>query len=275
MSPAPPQIFDPTLVRAHETRAARRRERGRESFLLTRISSDLAERLQDVNRTFKRCLLIAPRGFEQTLLAELPPPRHPARIDTALPSEHTRLSAPAATYDLVIGVLGLGLASDPVGSLIEARTKLVPDGLLLASFLGGETLRELRSALYTLDTATRGSPAPRIHPAIGHVEAGQLMARAGLALPVIDVDRFTVRYRDLQTLVDDLRDAGLSSALAPQTPLPKNALARLDHRQEDGRYPTTYEILHLSGWHPHESQQKPLKPGSAQVSLADVMRPKS
>ena len=274
MSPAPPQIFDPARVRAFEARAARRRRRGRESFLLARIATDLADRLQDVNRTFEHCLLIAPEGFRGTLLAELPPARHPARIDTALPSEHTRLSAPPATYDLVIAVLGLGLAADPVGSLIETRTRLVPDGLLLASFLGGETLRELRSALYALDTATRGSPAPRIHPAVGHVEAGQLLARAGLALPVIDVDRFTVRYRDLQTLVEDLRDAGLSSALATQTPLPKNALARLDYPQDDGRYPTTLEILHLSGWHPHESQQKPLKPGSAQVSLGDILKPK-
>ena len=270
----PPAIFDESLVRTREMRAARRRARG-ECFLLARIADDIAERLQDVNRTFARALLIAPDGFAEMLLSRLPEERHPT-LTLARPSEHTRLQAPPASFDLVIAVLGLGLANDPVGSLIEARTKLVPDGLLLAAFLGGESLTELRSALYALDTDTLGSPAPRLHPAIGHVEAGQLLARAGLALPVVDFDRFTVRYAHLQTLVADLRDAGLTNSLAARGPsLPRDTLARLSDRLRDGegKHPTTFEILYLTAWHPHESQQKPLKPGSAQVSLGEALKP--
>ena len=269
----PPAIFDEGPLRTREARAARRRARG-ESFLLARIADDIADRLLDVNRSFERMLLVAPVGFAQLLLSRLPAERHPA-LTEARPSEHTRLEAPPASFDLVVAILGLGLANDPVGSLIEARTRLVPDGLLLAAFLGGETLSELRSALYALDTDALGSPAPRIHPAISHVEAGQLLARAGLALPVVDFDRFTVAYRDLATLVADLRDAGLTNTLAARGgPLPRDTLARLSGmlRDADGKHPTTFEILYLTAWAPHESQQKPLKPGSAQVSLGEVLK---
>ena len=267
MPGGPPQIFDESLLRVRERRAARRVERRGGSFLLRRVADDLAERMADVNREFERMLLVAPEG---TILEGLP-------ADTVVrrPSEHTRLGLEAGGFDLAAALLGPGQVNDLPGALIEMRRALKPDGLLMAAMFGGETLRELREALYADDTERRGGVGARVHPTVGHVEAAGLLRRAGLALPVVDFDRFTVRYRSLRTLVEDLRDLGLTNALASRDGgwFGKGALERIAARYpaEDGKFPATFEVLWLTGWAPHESQQAPLRPGSAKMRLADAL----
>ena len=267
MHAGPPQIFDESLLRVRERRAARRTQARGESFLLRRVADDLAERMADVNRDFERMLLVAPEG---TTVEGLP-------ADTVVrrPSEHTRLGLEAGGFDIAAALLGPGQVNDLPGALIEMRRALKPDGLLMAAMFGGETLGELRAALYVDDTARRGGVSARVHPTVGHVEAAVLLGRAGLALPVVDFDRFTVRYRDLRTLVEDLRDLGLSNALTSRDSgwLGRDALVRIaaHYPTEDGKFPATFEVLWLTGWAPHASQQVPLKPGSARMRLADVL----
>jgi len=272
--PSPPQIFDDHLLKIREVRAQRRRAR-KESFLLERILDDLCDRLCDVNRTFENALLIAPKGSSVQLLARLPANNHPATLTERAPSEHTHLDLTPASHDLVIALIGPGQINDLPGALIEARRALRPDGLFLAAWLGGESLKELRTALYAFDQDNRGGLTPRIHPLVGHTEAAALLGRAGFALPVVDFDRFTVRYSKLATLIADLRDLGLSNSLFQRDRhfLGHNALDKIapHYPTENDKYPTSFHILWLTGWAPHESQQKPLKPGSAKTRLADVL----
>ena len=269
-----PEIFDAHLLAVRQRRGERRRARA-ESFLLRRMIEDLAERLGDVTRSFDRALLVAPTGARAALLGALPDGKV-GTLEARTPDTHLGLGVEAGTHDLVVALLGPGLVNDLPGALIEMRRALRPDGLLVAAWLGGDTLAELRRALYGFDQASRGGLTPRVHPSVSHVEAAALMGRAGLALPVVDVDRFTVRYRELGTLVGDLRDLGLTNALVARDRayLGKGALAGMAAhylRDADGRFPATFEVLWLTGWSPHESQPKPLKPGSATTRLADAL----
>ena len=236
---------------------------------------DLVERLCDVSRRFEALLLIAPEGVEQLLHERLPDNRHPTRITLRSPREHTRLGLVPESFDLVISLLGTGTVNDLPGALIEARRLLQPDGMFIAAWLGGQSLGEFRQALYADDDARRGGFSPRIHPSVDHHQAAQLLGRAGLALPVVDSDRLTVRYGALQTLIDDLRDLGLSNALTDRDKhyLGKDTLLSLakHYPMQDGRFPATFEVLWLTGWAPHESQPTPLKPGSATTRLADAL----
>ena len=270
-----PRIFDEPLLATRLERAARRTARRGPSFLLARMVDDLAERLHDVTRTFGSLLLIAPYGTDTLLRERLSPAKTPAAITLRTPAHHTRLGLPAESFDLVVALLGPGMVNDLPGALIEARRLLQPDGLLIAAWLGGQTLTELRAALYADDEARRGGLSPRVHPGVDHHQAAQLLGRAGLALPVVDTDRLTVRYGALQTLVDDIRDLGLSNALVARDPhfLGKATLRELARRYpvEEGRYPATFEVLWLTGWAPHADQPVPLKPGSATTRLADAL----
>jgi hypothetical protein len=271
---APPQIFDDALLRLRETRAARRRA-GDPGFLLTRMLDDLAERICDVNRQFKDAVLIAPDGCTQALLDSLPADRRPDTLTTRTPSEHTHLNLDPQSQDLMIALLGPGQVNDLPGALIEMRQSLRPDGLCLSAWLGGESLKELRTALYSFDQAQKDGLTPRVHPLVGHTEAANLLSRAGFALPVVDFDRFTVRYRALSTLINDLRDLGLTNALhtRDRTFLGHDALDQIQDAYpiEDSKFPATFHILWTTGWAPHDSQQKPLKPGSAKTRLADAL----
>jgi SAM-dependent methyltransferase len=185
-----------------------------------------------------------------------------------------------ASLDLVVSALALQFVNDLPGTLIQIRRALRPDGLFLAAMIGGDSLAELREAFAQAEAEVEGGVSPRVAPFADLRELGALLQRAGFALPVTDVDRLTVRYASPLALMHDLRRMGASNALSERR---RKLLRRATlHRvfeiyaerfaDPDGRIRATFEIVWLSGWAPHESQQQPLKPGSAKTRLADALR---
>jgi SAM-dependent methyltransferase len=283
MDPAAP--FDPLRVRAHRARA-------REDVLVSRAAEDLAGRLDGVNRSFGFALAQGgARAFAGAVAAR---PELAARMGlaAAMDSAPGRVAAPFGlaadperlpfadgAFDLIVSILMLHWANDLPGALIQLRRALKPDGLLLAAFFGGRTLHELREALLTAESETFGGAGPRVAPFADLIDCGHLLQRAGFALPVVDLDAITVRYAHPLALIADLRAMGETSALTerPGRQLTRAALARMiayyqEHFSEpDGRVRATFEIITLTGWAPHESQQQPLKPGSAKARLADAL----
>jgi len=185
-----------------------------------------------------------------------------------------------ASLDLVVSALALQFVNDLPGTLIQIRRTLKPDGLLLAALIGGESLTELRVAFAEAEAEIEGGVSPRVVPFADLRDLGALLQRAGFALPVTDVDRVTVRYASPLALMHDLRRMGAGNVLTARrrTPLRRSTLLRVleiyaeRFADPDGRIRATFEIVWLSGWAPHESQQKPLRPGSAQTRLADALR---
>ena len=182
------------------------------------------------------------------------------------------------SVDLVVSLMSLHWANDLPGALSQVRRALRPDGLFLGTLLGAGTLKELRWALTEAELAERGGAQPRVSPFADGFDGAGLLQRAGFALPVADVDRLTVRYPDLFALIRDLRAMGETNVLAGNgRPLTRGIVARTARLyaekfgEPDGRIPATFEIVHLAGWAPHESQQKPLPRGSAKMRLADAL----
>jgi SAM-dependent methyltransferase len=183
------------------------------------------------------------------------------------------------SFDLVTGILSLHAVNDLPGSLAQIRRVLKPDGLFIGAMFGGETLKELRTAFAAAEEATLGGTSPRVAPFADVRDLGSLLQRAGFALPVADLERTVIRYRELSRLFADLRALGETNALTDRrrAPLSKRTLAALVQEYQArfgdalGRFPATFDIIFLTGWAPHESQQKPLRPGSAQIRLADVL----
>jgi SAM-dependent methyltransferase len=174
--------------------------------------------------------------------------------------------------------MSLHWANDLPGALAQIRRALRPDGLFLGTLLGAGTLKELRAVLTQAELEVRGGAQARVSPFADGYDGAALLQRAGFALPVSDVDRLTVRYPDLYALIRDLRAMGETNALAGAIrPMTRGMLARAAELyaerfgEADGRIPATFEIIHLAGWAPHESQQKPLPRGSAKVRLADAL----
>lgn len=182
------------------------------------------------------------------------------------------------SVDLIVSLMTLHWANDLPGALSQVRRALRPDGLFLGTLLGAGTLKELRAVLTEAELAERGGAQARVSPFADGFDGAGLLQRAGFALPVADVDRLTVRYPDLSTLVRDLRAMGETNALAGTTrPLTRPIVVRAAqlyaerYAQSDGRIPATFEIIHLAGWAPHESQPRPLPRGSAKARLADAL----
>ena len=184
-----------------------------------------------------------------------------------------------ASLDLVVSALALQFVNDLPGTLIQIRRALKPDGLLLAALVGGESLSELREAIATAEIEIEGGVSPHIAPFADVRELGALLQRAGFALPVIDSERLVVRYDSVSALVRDLRHMGATNILSERRRKPLNRatvqrmaeIYRERFADEDGRLRASFEIIWLSGWAPHEGQQKPLKPGSAARRL--IRRP--
>jgi SAM-dependent methyltransferase len=209
----------------------------------------------------------------------------PALWQTALPGARIVADAPVldlahASLDLVIHALCLHWADDPVGQIVQCARALRPDGLFLAALFGGRTLHELRACLAEAEVAETGGLSPRVLP-MGEIrDLGGLVQRAGLALPVADSELRRVTYRDALHLMADLRSMGETSALhARQRRFTRRgviagAVARYakGFALPDGRIPATFEIIYLTGWAPHQDQQKPLRPGSAAMRLADALQ---
>jgi len=277
MSPSPPKIFNPHARDLASTRAANRQARDGLSFLYVRAAEDAASRLEDINRQFARAALIGRIDGRSAVTSNLREDRQPEAFDYL--ESPTELSV---AYDLIISLLDLQSDDAIPETLMRYRKHLAPDGLLLVAFLGGETLTELRQSLYAADQAVLGGATARVYPMVDYNQAAMLLGRTGLALPVVDMDRVSVSYGKLQSLVSDLRDLGLSNVLAARDtrPLTRNWLTKLKERytahfaRADGKLTATFEIVWMTGWAPHESQQKPLKPGSANMRLADALQTK-
>jgi SAM-dependent methyltransferase len=257
------------------------------TFLLDRVATDLGERLSAVLRKFDvavdlgtpsdavRRVLAANKNIGTVVAAG------PADDDEGLrvTSDEEALPFAAGSLDLVVSALTLQFVNDLPGTLVQIRRALKPDGLLLAALIGGDSLTELRAAFAAAEIEVEGGISPRVAPFADIRELGGLLQRAGFALPVVDSERIVVRYDSALALMRDLRRMGATNILHERvrTPLKRSTLERVmaiyadRFSDADGRVRATFEIIWLSGWVPHESQQKPLKPGSAAQRLADAL----
>jgi malonyl-ACP O-methyltransferase BioC len=287
------KIFDRSLLRKRRDRAAANFVA--HDFLVREAAERLADRLDDITRQFPVALdlgchtgemadILGRRGGIETLVqCDLSPAmaaRAAANGRPTLAADEEWLPFATASFDLVISCLSLHWVNDLPGALVQIRRVLKPDGLLLAVMLGGETLHELRRAWMEAELAEEGGVSPRVSPFAEVRDLGALLQRAGFALPVVDGDEVRVSYGEPMRLMADLRGMGESNAVADQRKgFTRRAtlLHALQHYQtsfagDDGRLPATFQLLTLTGWAPHPSQPQPLKPGSATVNLADVLK---
>lgn len=281
-----PVIFDRALL---NTRRDRARRLGAETFLLDRVAGDLVERLGVVTRKFDVAADIGtPTSAVSNALSGSSQIGTIVSVRPQMPADRHGLVAVAdeeafplgnQTIDLAVSALSLQSTNDLPGVLIQICRALKPDGLFLAAMLGGETLTELRESLFAAEAEREGGASPRVAPFTEVRAAGALLQRAGFALPVADVDRITVRYATPFALMHDLRRMGASNPLVERrrkslrraTLLRANEIYAQRFSDPDGKVRATFDIVWLSGWAPHESQQKPMRPGSARTRLADAL----
>ncbi|WP_413785638.1 methyltransferase domain-containing protein [Cognatiyoonia sp. IB215182] len=259
-----PQITD---------RAALLRNRSRAEpdalFLQEHAADALQERLNEVNRTFKSIAIAT--GFPDFWHARFP--------DATIVADDEMLDLQPQAHDLVLHAMCLHWANDPVGQLVQSRHALKPDGLLLCTFLGGQTLHELRTSLAEAEAEVTGGLSPRIAP-MGEIrDLGGLLQRAGFAMPVADSDALNVSYANAFHLMHDLRKMGENNALTQRIKhttrrailIKASQIYAAHFRNADNRVDATFEIITLTGWAPSDTQQQPLRPGSAQTRLADAL----
>jgi hypothetical protein len=263
----PPALTDRAALLRHRARVAAMAEPA--LFLHEHLAGMVEERLDEVNRRFTAPALIAP--FPE-LFRDLVP-------DATVVADDEVLRLGEGAHDLVLHLMALHWANDPVGQLVQVRRALRPDGLFLGACLGGRTLSELRAALAEAEARVTGGLSPRVAP-MGEIrDLGGLLQRAGLALPVADSLTLTVEYRDALHLMRDLRAMGEGNALAARhrgfsrrAVLLEAARVYADsYALPNGRIPATFEFVFLTGWAPDESQPKPLRPGSAAARLAEAL----
>jgi SAM-dependent methyltransferase len=289
---SPARVFDRRLLRLRHERAAARREPV--TFLRDEIAARLVDRLEDIRRTLPTvldlgcgdgtlgCRLPGHLGIERLISADLARSAVARATGARLVADEELLPFAAESLDAVVSGMALHWVNDLPGTLAQIRWCLKPDGLLLAAFPGGDTLHELRGALLRAELEVAGGASPRIPPFVDLRDAAALLQRAGLALPVADVDRLTVLYSEPLQLVQELRAMGEAAALVARGRALSGAvlarameLYRREHGDARGRVPATFDILFLAGWKPHESQQQPQPRRSGAVSLTSVLgRPK-
>lgn len=280
-----PQIFDRDHVRRTHGRAAARMLE--HNFLIDWNLRHLIERLGDIKRTYPRALLIGARHspeVEKDLIVA-------GQIEALVVSDMISAFGPtlcmdeellpfaAGTFDLIISPFSLHHVNDVPGALIQMRRALKPDGLMLAVFPGGESLIELRQSFMKAEIALRNGARMRVHPFIDKQQAAGLMQRGQYALPVVDSERLVVTYDNAFRLMQDLRYMGETNSLQTRERKMTGkdlmlAMAKAyqdEFSEDDGRVRATFEMIFLSGWSPHESQQQPLRPGSAQSRLAAAL----
>ena len=278
-----PIIFDRALIRGRRRRAA---ALGEATFLLDRVAEDMADRLAAVLRRFDIAVdlgtpgeavreALARLGSIGTIIAAQTLPRgRPAVV-----ADEEALPFGDGTLDLIVSALALHHVNDLPGTLVQIRRALKPDGLFVAALLGGETLTELRKSFAAAESEIEDGISPRVAPFADLRDLGALLQRAGFALPVTDVDRVGVRYDSAFDLMGDLRRMGATNALIARRrqPLRRATITRMAElyaqrfADADGRVRATFDIIWLSGWAPHPSQQQPLKPGAAKSRLADAL----
>ena len=287
------RIFDRTLVRQHRDRAAH--ALANNDFLFQEAANRLTDRLLDVTRDFPLALdlgchtgqiaaALAPTARIGTLLqADVSPAmarfarRHTGKASFCADEEFLPLAE--ASLDLVLSNLSLHWVNDLPGALAQIRRAIKPDGLFIATLFGGDTLRELRIALLEAEAETTGGVAPRVSPFTDVRDAGNLLTRAGFALPVVDADTITVTYADMFKLMADLRAMAETNAVLERRKVPTRRetflraadiyAARFSNAK--GRLTATFQVITMTAWVPHASQPKALRPGSATTRLADVL----
>ncbi|MGE5514659.1 MAG: methyltransferase domain-containing protein [Bacteroidota bacterium] len=289
----PIRIFERPLLRKRRDRAAP--QFANHDFLVREVAERLADRLSDVTRSFPLALdlgchtgeladTLAGRGGIETLVQCDLSPRMAARAaangNPTVAADEEWLPFADASFDLVLSCLSLHWVNDLPGTLLQIRRVLKPDGLFVCAMLGGDTLKELRQALAEAEIAEEGGLSPRVSPFADVRDLGGLLQRAGFALPVVDSDTVDVAYADPMRLLADLRGMGETNAVVEQrkgltrraTLL--HALQRYQQLFADslGRVPATFQVLTMTAWTPHASQQQPLPPGAGKASLAEALR---
>ncbi len=274
------RLFDRRLLVLRQSRA---RRLGPETFLIDRVALELGERLAAVLRHFEIAVdlgspghsvrhALAQSGRVGRIIAV-------SRLGGDVVADEEMLPFADGTLDLVASALSFQFVNDLPGVLVQIRRALRPDGLLLAALAGGDSLAELRECFVQAESEIEGGLSPHVVPFADVRSLGGLMQRAGFALPVVDSDRLTVRYPTVFELMHDLRRMGATNVLRERSrrPLRRATLMRMAEiyaqrfADADGRIRATFDILWLSGWAPHASQQRPLKPGSAARRLSDVL----
>jgi SAM-dependent methyltransferase len=284
-----PVVFDRAAVRRNLRRA---QKRGPATFLIDRAAEDLCDRLSAVLRRFELAVDLASptdavrrrlRGTDlvSTVIAVMDPASAdvPVRDDLTIIADAEALPLREDSLDLVVSALALQFVNDLPGTFVQVRRALKPDGLFLAALIGGDSLIELRQAFAAAEAELEHGASPHVAPFADVRTIGMLLQRAGFALPVADVERLGVRYESPFALMQDLRRMGAANALAQRrrTPLRRSTMLRMAEiyaerfSDPDGRVRATFDIVWLSGWKPHASQQQPLSPGSAKTRLADAL----
>ncbi|MGF1545580.1 MAG: methyltransferase domain-containing protein [Parvularculaceae bacterium] len=275
-----PRIFDRRLYARRRARAAR--SLASADFLHRRAMADVVDRLETATRSFPRALffgasefidLLTPAcGVGEAIAADMAVPRLAGREGLRLAFDEERSPVAPASLDLVVSLLSLHAANDPVGAFAQARASLKPDGLFIAVMFGERTLEGMRRAFYEAETRLAGGAGPRVAPFASVRDIGGALQRAGFALPVADVDRVDVAYRSPGRLIAALRKMGETNALIDgRRPLRRDAAAAaLAALQEMGR--ERFDLITATGWAPATSQPRPLAPGSASASLARAVR---
>lgn len=282
-------VFDRQTVRGRRDRAAG--GLANHDFLYREIAERLVDRLDDIKRSFPLALdlgchagtlgrTIGARGGVETFVScDLSPRMAAAAPAPALAGDEEVLPFAAGTFDLVLSSLSLHWVNDLPGALAQVRRALKPDGLFLAAMFGGQTLSELRRVLNDAEIALEGGLSPRISPFAAVRDAGNLLQRAGFALPVADAETLTVMYEDPLKLLADLRGMGEANAALERRRTFTRRATLLDalsryrdlYADADGRVPATFQIIYLTAWAPDPSQPKPLRRGSAANRLADAL----
>lgn len=282
-------IFDRGQVRRQRDRAAM--NHGSFDFLFREVADRLADRLLDFARPFPVALELGAHtgqfsaergvrgGIDIHVQADVSAKMLRQADGLRVVCDEEALPFRPGSFDLVLSNLSLHWVNDLPGTMIQIRRGLKPDGLFLAAMLGEETLTELRQSLLSAEAEVVGGASPRVSPMAGLRDAGSLMQRAGFALPVIDSDRITLTYADPFALMRELRGLGESNAVRQRLPgfsrrdvfVRAAAIYHERFADADGRIPATFDIIYMTGWAPHESQQQPLKPGSATSRLADAL----
>jgi NADH dehydrogenase [ubiquinone] 1 alpha subcomplex assembly factor 5 len=288
------QVFDRDLVRQRRDRAAGGFAAA--DFLFREVATRLTDRLLDVTRGFPLALDLGCHGgqvaaalgtsskigmlYQSDFSPRMAIAAHRATGRATFTADEEFLPIAEGALDLVLSNLSLHWVNDLPGALAQIRRSLKADGLFLATLFGGETLRELRSALLEAEAETTGGVAPRVSPFTDVRDAGNLLTRAGFALPVVDADLITVTYADMFKLMADLRAMGETNTVLERRKIPSRRniflraaeLYRKNFADSRGRLPATFQIITMTAWAPHASQQKPLRPGSAKARLADALQ---
>jgi SAM-dependent methyltransferase len=282
-------LFDDALVMSRRERAFLRDPNA--AFILDIAARELAERVAVVERRFDTAVELhgasgatAREAMATGKIGSMSrietSPAFAQRGEDLIAADLGDVPLEPASANLVLSPLALHLVNDLPGTLVRIRRALKPDGLLLAAIPGSGTLAELRDVLLAAEAELTGGASPRVIPFVDVRDAGALLQRAGFALPVVDAESYTVRYDSLFPLMRDLRAMGMGNPLVGRSRLPVNRrffvraaeIYAERYSDPDGRIRATFSIIYASGWAPHESQQQPLKPGSAKVRLADALR---